>query len=379
VVLYHFQDTLYEAWPDLTVFRPVLNLGFSGVPLFFILSGFIIWHNYGTRSTLTPRATASFLWRRFARLWPVNVLTQAMAIPILWVAVHHFHNFGAPVPAWYSATGWLQSAFMVQEARRPEVTFTWNQPSWSLTAEMAAYVVFPLLLAALLAGRRSRLRPNHAAWFVLALLLAYEAETRLTILYAYSWLAQLIVLFVCGVFLRLAGPPTRRAVPFVVAAQVAAPALVVVACYTKDTWYIGALLAIWVYSLSIDRGPGVWFFSTRASRTAGNSSYSLYMLHWAVFAAGGLLLIEIPTIKSSYLQLYTVVCLIVIAGGSWTMWRFFETPSRRRLNRLFERVWRPAPSVAQGRAGALTTRHSMSDEPLTTVEHATIKFVPPLP
>ena len=389
MALLHFQAVLYQAWPSLTVFRPVLDMGHTGVPLFFVLSGFIIWHNYGTKATLTPRASASFLWRRSARLWPVCVFTQVLAIPVLWVSVHHLSLLGYS-GSWLVFARWLASEpFMVQEVGRPVVVFQ---------SEPACLVSDPrddrLLLLSRFAGGGARRSPLHEA---------AAHSRRVALARAPPGLRggdasdQSLCLFVVGavaspfhrwVLLRISGPPTRRALPLVMAAQVVAPALVVIACYTHHTWYIGALLAIWVYSLSIDHGPGIWFFSTRPMQTGGYASYSLYMLHWFVFAAGGLLLIRFPAMHDSpFLQIYAVSCLVIVTVGAWALWRFYETPSRRKLNRLFERAW---PTTSGARKDEPVSHHvprlpstspsrQLRPEPGLGSTRRTISIAPPAP
>ncbi|MGQ0623878.1 MAG: acyltransferase family protein [Sporichthyaceae bacterium] len=343
VVLYHFQTTLYEALPGMHLMRPILSHGDAGVPLFFVLSGFIIWHNYGCSSTLTARASASFLWRRFARLWPVNLVSAGVALIIVSVHVHHYGNWGAPTAGWYSITGWLQSAFMIDQVGKGDVEYAWNQPSWSLSAELWAYLMFlPLLALFLAVGRR---RPQiHALWLLPALVLAYGSWA-LPGSFPYSWLARLTALFICGVCLRLAGEPrSRQGGRLLVSMQVLAPALIVFACYTGLTDALGVLLALWVYSLSLGRGRGFRFFANPAAQAAGGVSYSLYMVHWSVFAVGALLVHEVPAVRE-VLWLYAISALAVTGLASWALWRWCETPSRNGLNRLFDRMWPPSQSV----------------------------------
>jgi peptidoglycan/LPS O-acetylase OafA/YrhL len=93
------------------------------------------------------------MWRRFARLWPVNVILQLLAVPLVHWAVVRQGYWGAPLPDWCSWGGPLQSSFMVARRGHPEPTFARNQPSWTLTAEMVAYAVFPAILALGLALR----------------------------------------------------------------------------------------------------------------------------------------------------------------------------------------------------------------------------------
>jgi len=336
VVLYHMQPTLYEAWSGLRAFEPILAIGDYGVPLFFILSGFIIWHNYGRRDLLAPRATVRFVWRRFARLWPVNVAMAAASIPLIWWAVNSQGYWGAPVPWWYSVRGWLASAFMVTSIGSAEPVFAWNQPSWTLTGEMLAYIVFPLLLILALVGRVGRAR-HRWPWLIAAFALAYFAKSAYAS-YPFRWIVDLLVIFLVGVLIRVAGRPMRF--PWLTSTlQIAVPVGIVLAAYLGRGDLITLLLAIWVWALAAPTGPAVWLFSSKPFQIAGLSSYSVYMSHWVVFGYGSLLLFYVPWIKEHALPIYVVLILCVVAAFSWAMWRFFESPARELLNRIFERLW----------------------------------------
>ena len=143
VVMYHLAvdpDVLLPfRWFGLdTVFRR----GALGVDFFFILSGFIIHHVY--RETFAARVTAAdwrrFVRYRFARLWPVHVVTLAGALGLFAVAAAVLHRT-PPDAASYTPLALLNTLLM---------THAWfgfgtpNIPAWSISAEWAAYLAYPL-------------------------------------------------------------------------------------------------------------------------------------------------------------------------------------------------------------------------------------------
>lgn len=344
VVLDHFESTILSAFPFTRFAEPVMTLGSSGFPIFFLLSGFVIWHNYGDGRVLTPRGICSFLWRRGARLWPVNLVTQLATIPILWVSVHRFNYWGYPIPDWYSVTGWLKNAFMVGQIGNRNAVYQWNQPAWSLTAEMVAYVLFPVAVVLIL---RVMWRIQSTV-FWLALGLALAVLSGPSLLASHDWAVKLVLLFFSGVLLRRSGEPPSWLRPVLPALHVVVPALVLYTCYVVNTQYVSLLMAVWIYSLCHADSLVARALSRPRMLVAGQVSYSLYMVHFIVFATAGMLTVEYPVITARYEALYAIVCLVLAAMGGYLLWRFFETPSRVSMVRVFDRVW-PKPYMAQQR------------------------------
>lgn len=131
---------------------PVLfSHGYLGVDVFFVLSGFILsytyWHIFEKEHL---GASFRFLLNRVARIYPaflfvfiVGAVLMMMRVTILPLySVRHVANFILSLPtlltltfSWFHPTiGSLLDAF-----------WTANPPLWSISAEWAAYLVFPLL------------------------------------------------------------------------------------------------------------------------------------------------------------------------------------------------------------------------------------------
>ncbi|WP_415769283.1 acyltransferase family protein [Pseudomonas sp. LB3P38] len=113
-------------------------LGFTlpqGVAFFYVLSGFILHYNY--RSRLQNINWASFFVLRFARIWPLHVVTLAGAAALAWSdMLSWYHGYLSP----YSLASiiLLLHAWSVNSA----VYFAINGVSWSISVEMFFYASF---------------------------------------------------------------------------------------------------------------------------------------------------------------------------------------------------------------------------------------------
>src|SRR4051812_30758852 len=76
-------------WVDAVV-GPIASQGDLGVDLFFLLSGFVLAHNYLERLGAEPslRGTLSFLWLRVARIWPLYMVAICGGGLLLWLRLH---------------------------------------------------------------------------------------------------------------------------------------------------------------------------------------------------------------------------------------------------------------------------------------------------
>ena len=154
VLVYHFRDHL-----GLDVDRlGFVAKGYLGVDLFFILSGFILSHVYLGRVAKKRFNYGSFLWARLSRIYPVHVVTLAATIGIWLVAMKMGARFD---PVAFDPKVLPQHLLMIHAwGTTPSVQ--WNFPSWSISAEWFAYLIFPIAAVLVLALRR-------LAWLAVAL------------------------------------------------------------------------------------------------------------------------------------------------------------------------------------------------------------------
>src|SRR3954462_10470235 len=121
-----------------------------GVPVFFVLSGFLLTRPYvlaGVHCTAGPR-TRAYLWRRALRILPAYWLVGAAALLLL------PGNDGA------SPVTWLRHLTLTQ-MYTPGWFADGLNPTWSLCTEVSFYLVLPAAgagLARLVRGRADRAR-----------------------------------------------------------------------------------------------------------------------------------------------------------------------------------------------------------------------------
>jgi len=105
----------------------VLEVGYLGVSLFFVLSGFVLaW------ATRPGDSAARFYRRRFARIYPAYVVGVALAV----LLVDH------------PPLGPLLANLALVQAWVPDLDYSFgvSSPNWSLSCEAFFYAAFPLVL-----------------------------------------------------------------------------------------------------------------------------------------------------------------------------------------------------------------------------------------
>ncbi|MFB7144841.1 acyltransferase family protein [Agrobacterium deltaense] len=131
VVLFHVNSIDSRA-------KSVIDVGSFGifVDFFFMLSGFVLFHNYKDLQ-LGVASYSTFLVRRLARIYPLHIATMAVLICMSVVL---------PLPT--STVKYLDivlNTFLVQAWGLAD-KLTLNHPSWSISAEFFCYLLFPFIM-----------------------------------------------------------------------------------------------------------------------------------------------------------------------------------------------------------------------------------------
>lgn len=118
--------------------RPLVNFlanGYLGVTFFFVLSGFILTYVYHGRLN-SPDDTRKYAKARFARVYPVYLLSLLLMIPFV-----PFKGLFHALPQFFLLQSWIPFTMA-------DDTYigNWNMQAWTLSVELLFYLSFPVAL-----------------------------------------------------------------------------------------------------------------------------------------------------------------------------------------------------------------------------------------
>ena len=280
---------------------PLVDGGFVGVDVFFVISGFLITGLLVDELAATGRISLTeFYARRVRGLRPLSTLgraataagTYALFRPIDRVVVG-----GDVVAAALWMANWQFAAesaqYMADSAQSPLLHY------WSLSVEEQFYVVWPLLLLAVVGRGRLALRSWRVAARRMALALTLLAVLSLTVSWASSEAGPVAYFglhtraweLAAGALLALARPSlrlmTRRAA---LAAAWTGVVLILgsVLVFDEATPFpglaalgpvVGTMMLVAAGSRVSDSGPSA-VLGHRVPRHIGRISYAWYLWHW---------------------------------------------------------------------------------------------------
>ena len=155
VLLFHIE--LYSELVARHSATDYLHRSYLMVDLFFVLSGFIMCHVYGGRFVDGPRRAAfeGFVAARFARLYPLHLLTLAYFIGLIAFRQHsHPAAWTAQHDVLY-APGAIPVHLLLLQGMNTLPFMSWNDPSWSISTEWWVDLLFPFLVGPLARGGRA--------------------------------------------------------------------------------------------------------------------------------------------------------------------------------------------------------------------------------
>jgi peptidoglycan/LPS O-acetylase OafA/YrhL len=339
VVMFHMPVASH--WRD----WGLVQHGYLFVDYFFVLSGFVIAHAYAGRLK-TPRDAGRFMVRRLGRVWPLHVLMLVAFIGLELARLWFDIDAATPFTRDRSVEAIFTNLLLVQ-ALNVHPYLTWNGPAWTLSVEVACYVVFAALVLFVPWRERGVWRVVGAVMAVVgAVLVATQAPRWMNTTYDYAFPRA-----VYGFFLGCLLQGVWTAIPRLKGhAATALEVATVVAIAVFIAWAQGPV-AVWVTVLFVG---AVWVFAgedgalsrlldTRPLVTLGRWSFAVYMVHMFV-----LVVLLIVARKLDWMpggrridfgsvwinDLFAVALFIGIVGLAILAHHGVERPAQRLVDRL---------------------------------------------
>jgi peptidoglycan/LPS O-acetylase OafA/YrhL len=357
VVIFHFCWYFPAVHPER--YTGAVYKGYLAVDMFFVLSGFVITHVYkeGFARRVTGRRYRDFLKARVARIYPLHITVLLLFVATATAeraASYALRGSFEPIPLLgeRSLGGFLANLVMLQGLWARELS--WNDPSWSISLEFLAYLLFPLLFPGLWrAGPAAK--AGLGGLLVVALgWLAYRTGG-----YFNQWNGAYAILrclpeFLAGMLLYSAyrsglfasGLATDAALAAVVVLLAAllhlgASDLAIIPLF--PLLILAAVRNAGRFSPLLNSPPLVWL---------GDISYSLYLLHWFVLFVTTEIARRLPGLDFAKLprapSLALIALLIAVSLALATLsFRFIEVTGRHWLRRRLD-VGRPAAAAIAG-------------------------------
>ncbi|RYY29139.1 MAG: acyltransferase [Sphingomonadales bacterium] len=324
IVLFHIRDAM--PWLPHGVMA-VLSHGYLAVDFFFLLSGFVIWNSYTDRiRSGGAAALPDFFKRRIARIWPLHIFMLGVGLAIallLNAAGRDTHDF--PMSELPLHVLLLQNWGFTSH-------LSWNDPAWSISCELAAYLLFPLLAFAIDWRRVPTLAILAAIAALLSLLHTIFATRGLTQLG--QELTQLGVIrcvleFACGTAigaLWLRWRESGKAPAILSAALALLFAAAAITGTMPETFAAPAAFAAALLALALVRNS---LLEAAPLHYLGEISYATYLGHYLLWFAFKLAFVDDP--HNVPLPLLALFLMLVLAS-SVALYHLVEKPAQRAIN-----------------------------------------------
>lgn len=340
VVFFHYQ----LQWPwDAMSSTGLLDRARLGVDVFFILSGFVLTHAYREAIESGRLNYRRFIVARVARIYPAHVAVLLFALVMVGSAILVGADFDTGL---YDPAGLLPTFLLIHAWYPEEFAAKWNGPSWSLSAEWFAYLVFPVFAwVGLVLRRRPWLLLLLSALIFVVIDRFYQVVFGDVVVHAQNRLGILRIIpeFLFGIALYRLGETLQptRAVAIAIAISCAALLLGLMHFKADDRIVVVAagpfVLALALLSKA-DADAGIakpWMLES------GEASYALYLVHMPILigwkGVHSLLTNRPSTYTFEWWEIGVLLALTLVAA--FALHYLVEGPARRWIRRRADAAW----------------------------------------
>lgn len=283
----HFDFVFFDANPSalplFSAFKWFYLCGWNLVDFFFVLSGFIFMHVYSKKITDNKITEKDFFILRISRLYPLHIIT------LFTVAFIQYYRY-------FTGKGFFQcdindlyhlilNLFFIQ-AGFFEDGLSFNGPSWSLSCEIIAYILFFYVL---------RKVKNPLPYFIFFVFIGMSIlQKQLNMPLFNAPVGKMLIGFFIGCLtyvlnlqiLKLEKKNKNIIFLIILILSVLVGVMVQKAGYMKIFGHWDRVMPLLVYPLMILSALNVLFlnkfFSLKPFTYLGDLSYSIYLIHFPV-------------------------------------------------------------------------------------------------
>jgi peptidoglycan/LPS O-acetylase OafA/YrhL len=364
-----------------------------GMTLFFVLSGFVIHYNYASLVTDGRlRGIATFLWARFARLYPLFLLMMLVYVLVSQRHVAYWTGHPEQINSIFQALpyfllsiqSWIYK--VIDGGSLIDAIRGGSPPTWSISTEWFFYFAYPFIAWIILRARSPKLIVLIAcAWCVLWSGLSTSLYDQMPLINAWAvghfgpiadmqnaddsfvrWLLYLspylrIGEFVLGViaaqlYVTMQSHPVTRVEnllgSLVLLLAVAGILVIDYLAYSQNvsmnifrkmSWNFAMALpvALLVFCAARYRGPASRLLTSRPAIALGEASYSIYLVHSIVLiSAVKLTGSAVHSLAYNVAKIAILMTFVIVI--SRFMYTYYEAPARKWL-----RARRPSQIVTR--------------------------------
>ncbi len=340
--------------PFYNLLWPFFLNGSRAVTLFFNLSGFVFFWLYSDEIANRRIGFIRFMGLRFSRLYPLHLATLIVVIPLQFVFIQYI---GSPFICKFNDFYHFVLNLLLVQYWGFEKGYSFNGPSWSISVEIALYLIFfavcfirlqrfwsllVLLLVSWSIARFSIIPSAAIAFFAggLAFYIFTYFENKSNRYWDYIILTIAVLLWIVAPYVAGGTSLADKFENFLSGFSMEPPAFVMVALrlFGQRLWELlvfpGTIVALALaerrYRLSFK-----WF------EWLGNISYSTYLLHFPLQMIFALIAIYLGNGPEVFLRKDVFIgFFLVLIALSLASYNYFELPAQ-----AFLRNWFPKKSL----------------------------------
>ncbi|SHE55533.1 acyltransferase family protein [Pedobacter caeni] len=324
------------------------------VDLFFIMSGFIMMHVYSNhfKNNIQASTLKNFLVARFARVYPLHLFSLLLLV----VIVRWLTDWGNPPILLEQPSDILPNIFLLHSFGFTKI-YSWNIPSWSISAEWAAYLLFPVIALCI-----NKKKTISVILLIILVVVAYYSimyvlprknpinplipvPHNLNTTFDYGYIRG-IAGFTAGVLVYLIYElrDFRKAFSSDMVSLLVIIGIILSLHFSLNDGITVSLFAILVLSITVNTGRIASFCNRKFMQFLGNISYSVYLMQ---------IFLQEPFSHGMYLPgtigvgrgkqnieffsgaMYCMIYLILLVLLSYITYQWVERPCRKFINRIW--------------------------------------------